>query len=81
MNKEFYRPRYDTEARRYSQVPDLRKTIHWEPNVELDENGEVSLTYYNGDRYTRILCILEGVSKDGTPVYGEKGYHIYTIRE
>ena len=81
MSKEFYRPRYDTEAQRYSQVPDLRKTIHWEPRVVLDENGEASITYYNGDRYTRVSCILEGISKEGIPVYGKTGYNVYTVRE
>lgn len=81
MPKEFYKPLYDTEAKRYSQVPDLRKTIHWEPDVELDENGEATITFYNGDRYTRMHCILEGVAEDGTPVRGEARYNVYTVRE
>lgn len=81
MAKEFYRPSYATEAQRYSQVPDLRKTLHWEPEVLLDENGEATVTFYNGDRYTRVSCILEGITSDGVPVHGETGYNIYTVRE
>lgn len=81
MSKEFYRPSYATEAMRYSQVPDLRKTLHWEPNVVLDENGEATVTFYNGDRYTRVSCILEGISSEGIPIHGETGYNIYTVRE
>ena len=42
---------YDTEEKRYSTVPDLRKTIHWEPDLQIGEDGEVSVTFYNGDRY------------------------------
>ena len=81
MSKEFYRPSYATDAQRYSQVPDLRKTLHWEPEVLLDENGEASVTFYNGDRYTRVSCILEGITKEGVPIHGETGYNIYTVRE
>ena len=81
MSKEFYRPSYATDAQRYSQVPDLRKTLHWEPEVVLDENGEANITFYNGDRYTRVSCILEGITKEGVPIHGETGYNIYTVRE
>lgn len=79
--REFYRPRYDTEAKKHSSVPDLRKTIHWEPRVTLDEHGEATITYYNGDRYTRVSCILEGISDKGIPVHSESSYNVYTIRE
>lgn len=81
MSKEFYRPSYARDAMRYSQVPDLRKTLHWEPEVLLDENGEALVTFYNGDRYTRVNCILEGISSEGVPIQGETGYNIYTERE
>jgi hypothetical protein len=79
--REFYAPSYASEAEKYSQVPDLRKTIHWEPNVQLDEHGEATITYFNGDRYTRINCILEGINDQGVPAYGDAAYKIQTSRE
>jgi hypothetical protein len=66
---------------RYSQVPDFRKTLHWEPKVELDEHGEGEIVFYNGDRYTQVTCILEGITDEGVPVSGEYSYRIATMRE
>jgi len=81
MTKEFYKPVYDTDEKRRSQVPDFRKTIHWEPDLRFNEDGIATVKFYNGDRYTRIKCIMEGVSTEGIPVYSEYGYNVSLIRE
>jgi hypothetical protein len=74
--KEFYKPVYDTEEQRYSQIPDLRKTIHWDPNVQFNSDGVASIKFYNGDRYTRIKCILEGIDLKGFPLHSEYVYDV-----
>ena len=74
--KEFYKPIYDTGEKRNSQIPDLRKTIHWEPDVTFNRNGTATITFYNGDRYTRVSCILQGIDDRGVPVYGECRYSV-----
>ncbi len=76
ISKKFYEPVYDTEAKRNSQIPDLRKTIFWDPHVQFDEKGNAFVTYYNGDRYTRIRCIFEGIDNQGNPIHGEHSYRI-----
>ncbi|HYX08823.1 MAG TPA: hypothetical protein VE912_18970, partial [Bacteroidales bacterium] len=76
VGKKFYMPVYNTEAKRNSQIPDLRKTIYWNPHVQFDEKGNVFVTYYNGDRYTRIRCTFEGIDNKGNPVHGEHTYRI-----
>ena len=81
MSREYFSPVYDSDQKRYSNVPDLRKTIHWEPDISLDENGEATISFYNGDRYTQIGCILEGITDQGIPVFGKSDYRIQTIRE
>jgi hypothetical protein len=43
MANEFYSPVYETEAKKRSPVPDLRKTIHWEP-VHAEHYYNVILT-------------------------------------
>ena len=72
---------YNTDALRYSQVPDLRKTIHWAPEIIIDEKGEAEIFFYNGDRYTQVRCVLEGISDNGVPVRREFTYNVNTIRE
>lgn len=81
VTKEFYKPRYDTDELRYSSVPDLRKTIHWEPDLQFGENGEATVTFYNGDRYTQIKCVVEGITEEGVPVHAEHIYRVSLTRE
>jgi hypothetical protein len=81
ITKEFYKPRYDTEIRRYSSVPDLRKTIHWEPDLQFDEDGVATVSFYNGDRYTNIKCVVEGITGEGIPVHAEHFYKVSLSRE
>ena len=78
--KEFYQPVYDTEEKRINSVPDLRKTIHWEPELQFNEDGTATIRFYNGDRYTRIKCILEGITDDGIPVHAEHFYDVTLTR-
>jgi hypothetical protein len=79
--KEFYKPLYDTEEKRKSTLPDLRKTIHWEPDLKIAEDGTATIDFYNGDRYTKIRCILEGITDTGIPVYAEQEYNVTLLRE
>jgi hypothetical protein len=76
QTKVFYKPLYETKEKKLSPVPDLRKTIHWEPFVRFDEKGLAKVKFYNGDRYTRIRCILEGISLNGEPMHAECTYEV-----
>lgn len=79
--KEFYSPVYDTDEKRSIADIDLRKTIYWEPNIEFNEKGEAEVTFYNADRFTKVKCIVEGISDSGIPVYSSIEYEVSTSRE
>ncbi len=81
MTKEFYRPTYRTQKEREFPVPDIRKTIHWDPHVTVDSTGMADVSFYNSDRFTRVKCVLEGITDSGIPVYGETYYEITIHRE
>jgi len=81
VSRKFYSPLYDSELSKYSTVPDIRKTIYWNPDVRIDGDGHAELEFFNGDRYTRLKCILEGITDDGTPVYAEYDYNVGLSRE
>ncbi|MBN2699551.1 MAG: hypothetical protein JXR52_12065 [Bacteroidales bacterium] len=81
VGREFYSPAYRTEEERNFPVPDIRKTIYWEPDVRFDENGTARIVFFNSDRYTRVRCILEGITDTGIPVHGETSYDITIYRE
>ena len=62
----FYQPKYETEAQRNSPKPDLRTTIHWEPNIVPDSTtGAATVSFYTADPVSKYNVILEGVGKDG----------------
>jgi hypothetical protein len=64
---EFYAPKYDTPA--LNTKPDLRTTIHWEPNLTTDEEGKASFRFYTADTPSTYSVVIEGVTDDGKIVY------------
>ncbi len=81
VQKEFYSPKYLTDEEKAVTIPDLRKTLYFNPDVKVDSTGKAIITFYNSDRYTRFKCVFEGITDSGIPVYGEKYYEISTSRE
>ena len=64
---EFYAPKYDTPAQHTN--PDLRTTIHWEPNITTDENGTASFSFFTADEPSTYSVVIEGVTENGKIVY------------
>ncbi|MEO6521053.1 MAG: hypothetical protein ABIN91_05215 [Mucilaginibacter sp.] len=64
--KTFYKPLYDSPA--LQTKTDLRATLHWEPNITTDANGEATVTFYNADPKGKIRIVAEGVTDKGVPV-------------
>ncbi|GEM_PF-2671298 len=67
---------YETEMDIINVEPDLRNTLHWEPEIVLDANGEAQVEFYNSDRNTWINLKVEGVSLTGLVGSGVSGYRI-----
>jgi hypothetical protein len=63
---EFYAPKYYTPV--LNTKPDLRTTIHWEPNITAKEEGKVSFNFYTASA-TTYTVVIEGVTEDGKIVY------------
>ncbi|WP_295649425.1 MG2 domain-containing protein [uncultured Mucilaginibacter sp.] len=61
--RTFYKPLYDTP--KDQTKPDLRTTIHWEPNIITDTKGEATVSFYNADPKTTVRIIVEGVKATG----------------
>lgn len=68
--RTFYAPQYTTPDTK----PDVRTTIHWEPDVVTDNKGIATITYYNADPKTRVNIVAEGVTEAGTPVVATASY-------
>jgi hypothetical protein len=56
--------------------PDLRSTLYWKPDINLESTKEVILNYYNGDNSSLIRIIAEGITTTGIPVTGKAEYEV-----
>jgi hypothetical protein len=64
---EFYAPKYDSPDD-YSR-PDLRTTIHWQPNLYTGEDGKATFSFYTADSPSTYTVVIEGVAENGTIIY------------
>lgn len=72
--RSFYKPLYDGNADKTKA--DNRTTIHWEPNINTDVNGNATVNFYNADPKTKIRIVVEGITDKGVPVAGGAAYTV-----
>ena len=73
--RTFYTPKYDIKKPEYEK-PDLRTTIHWEPNVVTDEDGKATISFFNADIKTIVKVNVEGIAEPGIPLTGKTSYEV-----
>ena len=65
---QFYTPRYPVKNV-YPGFTDLRSTIHWEPNIITNKNGEANTFFYAADPLTTYTIVLQGADLNGNVGY------------
>ena len=60
---EFYQPDYSQALP--LEPTDYRRTLYWNPNARLDEDGRFRATVYNNSSETRIRVSVAGITKEG----------------
>ena len=71
---DFYHPDY-THFTLSNEVKDYRRTLYWNPNAKLDENGEYHARFYNNGKTTRIKVSAAGLTASGKPISNEYSLH------
>lgn len=67
--RDFYSPNY-AEKQLSNSIPDYRKTIYWNPNLQTDGAGNtMDVSFYNNDISHQLHLILEGVTQDGRLIH------------
>ena len=66
---EFYSPKYDRTDRVDNEVPDVRTTLYWQPQLVTDEKGQAVFSFYNSDHPGDYFMIIEGISENGNLVH------------
>ena len=68
VSEEFYSPCY--RQRPLPTLKDYRRTLYWNPNLELDENGRADVTLWNNNSSTSITVSAEGITPTGKILTG-----------
>ncbi len=66
--EDFYQPDYTNKPT--GEPTDYRRTLYWNPNLQLDANGEAHVRFYNNSQQTQLSISAEGMTPTGTPVTG-----------
>ena len=59
----FYSPDYS--GQRPPEPTDYRRTLYWNPNARMGENGTFHVDLYNNARETRVKASVAGITPDG----------------
>ncbi|TJZ62193.1 hypothetical protein FAZ15_06710 [Sphingobacterium olei] len=64
VNRTFYRPVYDvSDETKFNR--DLRTTIHWEPSLVANKDGQTSFEFFTSDGKGKYLMVIEGIDLGG----------------
>ena len=68
VSQEFYNPCY--RNRPLPSTKDYRRTLYWNPNLELDEKGHADIQLWNNSNSTSITISAEGITPAGKILTG-----------
>ncbi|MCR5849344.1 MAG: hypothetical protein K6G92_01360 [Bacteroidaceae bacterium] len=67
--EKFYQPNYSNKP--LPEVKDYRRTLYWNPDLELDNNGKAEFSFYGNGKQTHLTVRAEGIANDGTLLTGK----------
>jgi hypothetical protein len=67
--KEYFSPIYESIDSKI-QI-DKRSSLYWNPSVKIT-NKQTLFNFYNSDRTKKIKIVVEGLDKNGIPIWAEK---------
>ncbi|MDT3403567.1 MG2 domain-containing protein [Mucilaginibacter terrae] len=72
--RAFYKPTYDNINA--TKQADVRTTLHWEPIITTNINGEATVIFYNKANWGNVRVVVEGITNTGTPLTGLLEYSV-----
>ena len=62
--EDFYHPNYSTPPAEGQK--DYRRTLYWNPEVQLDAEGRTTISFFTGSKATTLAIDAQGQAADGT---------------
>lgn len=66
--EDYYHVDYSTQP--LPSTKDYRRTLYWNPDLQLDSEGRAHVTLYNNSKKTELTISAEGVGQSGTLMTG-----------
>lgn len=63
---EYYHVDYSKRKPTANETPDYRRTLYWNPDLQLDYDGHALIKFFNNSRNTTIETSVAGQAPDGT---------------
>ena len=77
LQREFMAPVYENQNQIDSRIPDFRHLLHWSANINTTSKGKINTSFYTSDVPGKYAIILQGISKQGQPIYKQT---IFTVK-
>ncbi len=77
--RQFAKTRYDIKGKSNTLGDDNRVTLHWEPLLETDENGQAKVSFYTGDIPGKKQIIVQGFDDEGNLYYETVSFMVKDI--
>ena len=72
---EFFTPRYGINIPTDNEEKDNRITLHWEPNLDIGQEGE-SVRFWANDVPSHYRIVVEGLTDTGVPFSATKRFRV-----
>ena len=69
--EHFYQPQYE-KCPLPDAPQDYRRTLYWNPNLKLDEQGRATITFWNNCRRNQLSVTAEGFTTNGQVLTGRE---------
>ncbi len=73
--RKFYEPKYGSNPPKSKEI-DNRTTLHWQPYIQLNNEGKTSISFYSGDVLGDYQVTLEGITTEGVPIKSTTTFNV-----
>lgn len=71
--RTFYSPNYNISN---SQSKDLRTTLYWNPSIQTNEKGAVSISFFNSDNKGSVVVKADGIAAQSNAISTKITYQV-----
>ena len=76
LQREFLAPVYENQNQIDNRSPDFRHLLNWSANINTTSQGKINTAFYTSDVPGKYAIIVQGISKQGQPIYKQTTFTV-----